>query len=162
MEYNIPQSAYTDVYYVGIALSSDSCEFKMTKPLKATSYDERVYWINEVGGLQYFDFTSHKEESDAISTQYYEKNYYDYYTRDAVEKRMPYDISVTKTVTLTSHLIEEEAANVINSLAKSPYVWVMKDGVKHYINLTEAVREERDNHDGLFIIRIKYQYSELD
>ena len=55
---SIPTSIKDRVYYVDIVLGNKTYTFNVIKPLKTVGTWKRVYWRNEYGGIQFFDFTS--------------------------------------------------------------------------------------------------------
>lgn len=104
----IPQTAMTSGYYVDITIGTQTTRFNIIKPLKATEYYQRIQWRNEYGGISFFDFTGSRSESDSVDIETYEKNIFDYYDNEYFERKMIYSNDYKKTVSLKSHLMEED------------------------------------------------------
>ena len=166
-EIEIPHFEFYQSYYVDIAMGdlsagySNLIRFKVIKPLRATEYYQRVYWRNEYGGIQFFDFTGSRTENDSIDIETYEKNIFDYYDAEAYERKRIYKNDYSKEVTLASHLIEESGKWIFNSLAKSKKVWTEIDGKTYYIIPKSVEVNEDQNSNGIYRARLTYTYSEI-
>lgn len=158
----IPSSHFEQTYVVDITVGSDRTRhFKVIKPLKATEYYQRVYWRNEYGGIEYFDFTGARSEQNTSEIETYEKNVFDYYTASAFEKKRIYKNDYNKVVTLTSHLMEEDATPVFNSLMKSKRIWTTEDGITKYIIPKTIEVSEEQAYNGIYTVKFSYEYSNI-
>lgn len=157
----IPQSAFTSGYYVDITIGTDTTRFNIIKPLKATEYYQRILWRNEYGGISFFDFTGARSESDSVDIETYEKNLFDYYETNEFEKKMIYSNDYKKTVTLTSHLMEEDGKWIFNSLMRSKKVWTTVNGKKYYIIPKSIEVTEDQTYNNIYTAKLTYEYSDI-
>ena len=156
----VPDSVYSQAFYVDITVGNNTYRFNTIKPLKMSEGYQRVCWRNCYGGISFFDFTGQRTESDSLSIETYEKSIFDYYDNsDAFELKKVYDNKRTKTVKLTSHLMSKEGVKIFNSLAKSKKVWTYIDGKKYYIILKNVDVVENQNYNDIFTGTIEYTYS---
>lgn len=158
----IPESAMADTYYVDVTVENATYRWNVIKPLKATEYYQRVYWRNEYGGIEFFDFTGGRSETEGISKETYEKNIfdlYDYSNYDGFELKKVYKNDIDKKVTLTSHLMEENGKYVFNSLAKSKQAWTFINGEKKYIIVENVEVNEDSAYNNIYTAKITYSYS---
>ena len=118
-----PTAVLNNAYYFDLTIGNETVRFKIIKPLKATEHCQRVLWRNEYGGISFFDFTGTRSESDSVDIETYEKNVFDYYNVEWFERKKIYDNEYKKTVSLTSHLMEENGKWIFNSLMMSKKVW---------------------------------------
>ena len=157
----IPQTAFTSGYYVDITLGTDTTRFNIIKPLKATEYYQRILWRNEYGGISFFDFTGARSESDSVDIETYEKNLFDYYETNEFEKKIIYSNDYKKTVTLTSHLMEEDGKWIFNSLMRSKKVWTTVNGKKYYIIPKSIEVTEDQTYNNIYTAKLTYEYSDI-
>ena len=157
----IPQTAFTSGYYVDITIGTDTTKFNIIKPLKATEYYQRILWRNEYGGISFFDFTGARSESDSVDIETYEKNLFDYYETNEFEKKMIYSNDYKKTVTLTSHLMEEDGKWIFNSLMRSKKVWTTVNGKKYYIIPKSIEVTEDQTYNNIYTAKLTYEYSDI-
>ena len=153
-----------DAYYIALKFYNGNTiygylVYNVIKPLKATEYYQRIYWRNSYGGISFFDFTGQKSETRDLEVTTYQKNIYDFYTQDRNEKDMPYENEVKYSVTLKSHIIEQDGVYVFNDLIQSLEVWTEINGEAYGIIL-DSVNVEEDNRNNLFTATIKYKYSQ--
>ena len=159
--FTIPNQYYTSASYVDMTIGTQSVRFKVIKPLKATEYYQRVLWRNEYGGIEFFDFTGQRTESDSVDIETYEKNIFDMYENNEYEVKKIYSNKFKKEVKLTSHLMEENGRWFVNSLMRSKKVWTTINGKLHYI-IPKAVEVTEDqNYNNIFTATITYEYSQL-
>lgn len=158
----VPQSAFTQAYTVTLDVNTDSVTFHVIKPLNASEGVQRVYWRNEYGGISFFDFTSSKVATDTLDIETYEKNLFDYYVTDLIEKRKIYSNKYSKKVKLTSHLMEEDGKWVFNSLAKSKSIWTEVNGQTYSIIPTAIEVVEQEGYNNIYTATLTYEYSALD
>lgn len=159
--YTIPQSVYTNASYVDISANTKSFRFKVIKPLKATEYYQRILWRNEYGGIEFFDFTGKRSESDSVDIETYEKNIFDFYSNPAYELKKIYSNDYKKQVKLTSHLLEADGRWFANSLMRSKKVWTVINGKTHYIIPKNISVEEDGTYNNIYTVELTYEYSQL-
>ena len=165
-EFTIPSNIYTLASYVDITVGSKTARFKVIKPLNATEYYQRVLWRNEYGGIEFFDFTGARSESDTVDIETYEKNIFDMYENHEYEIKKIYDNDYKKEVKLTSHLLEAEGRYFANSLMRSKSVWTIinKDSLyekKHYIIPKNIDVQEDNTYNNIYTVSLTYEYSQL-
>lgn len=157
----IPQTAFTSGYYVDLTLGTDTTRFNIIKPLKATEYYQRILWRNEYGGISFFDFTGSRSESDSVDIETYEKNVFDYYDTEYFERKMIYSNDYKKTVSLKSHLMEEDGKWIFNSLMRSKKVWTTVNGKTYYIIPKSIDVEEDQQYNNIYTAKLQYEYSDI-
>ena len=146
-------------FYIDLTISSYKIRYKVIKPLKATEYYQRVYWRNSYGGISFFDFTGQKTESRDLDVSTYEKNIFGYYTDDKNELEKIYNNEVKYTVTLKSHLIENDGKYIFNDLLQSANVWTEINGENYAIIIDSITVDETDNNN-IYEATVKYHYSQ--
>lgn len=134
--------------------------YNVIKPLKATEYCQRVYFRNSYGGISFFDFTGQKSETRDLDVMTYEKNIFDYYTSDMNDLEKVYDNTVKYTVTLKSHLIENDGKYIFNDMLQSPEAWVERNGEKYAIIIDSISVDETNNNNNIYEATLKYHYSQ--
>ena len=157
---SIPTSIKDRVYYVDIVLGNKTYTFNVIKPLKTVGTWKRVYWRNEYGGIQFFDFTSAEVESHSFEIETYEKNIFDYYEDNDSELKRIYKSTNAMSIKLKSHIMERDGRWVFNSLERSKRLWVDENGIKRYIIPNSVEVTEEADYNGLYTATLKYQYSE--
>ena len=157
---SIPTSIKDRVYYVDIVLGNKTYTFNVIKPLKTVGTWKRVYWRNEYGGIQFFDFTSAEVESHSFEIETYEKNIFDYYEDNDSELKRIYKSTNAMSIKLKSHIMERDGRWVFNSLERSKRLWVEENGIKRYIIPNSVEVTEEADYNGLYTATLKYQYSE--
>lgn len=156
----IPDSAYSQAFYADITVGDNTYRFNVIKPLKMAEGYQRVCWRNEYGGISFFDFTGQRSESDNLDIETYEKSIFDYYEiTDGFELKKIYDNQRTKTVTLNSHLMQENGRWIFNSLAKSKLVWTYIEGDKKYIIPKSISVTEDNSYNGIYTAQFQFTYS---
>lgn len=158
---SIPQSAITNGYYVDVAIGVQTTRFDIIKPLKATEYYQRIEWRNEYGGISFFDFTGVRSESDDVDIETYEKNIFDYYETDEFERKKIYKNDYKKSVSLTSHLMEEDGKWIFNSLMRSKKVWTTVNGKVYYIIPKSIEINEDQTYNNIYTAKLTYEYSDI-
>ena len=160
-EFTIPSSVFSQGYYVDFTVGTDTTRFNIIKPLKATEYCQRVLWRNEYGGISFFDFTGSRSESDSVDIDTYEKNVFDYYDTEEFERKMIYDNGYKKSVSLTSHLMEEDGKWIFNSLMRSKKVWTEVNGKTYYIIPKSIDVQEDSTYNNIYTAKLTYEYSDI-
>lgn len=158
---SIPQSAITNGYYVDVTIGVQTTRFDIIKPLKATEYYQRIEWRNEYGGISFFDFTGARSESDDVDIETYEKNIFDYYETDEFERKKIYKNDYKKSVSLTSHLMEEDGKWIFNSLMRSKKVWTTVNGKVYYIIPKSIEINEDQTYNNIYTAKLTYEYSDI-
>ena len=157
----IPQTAMTSGYYVDITIGTQTTRFNIIKPLKATEYYQRIQWRNEYGGISFFDFTGSRSESDSVDIETYEKNIFDYYDNEYFERKMIYSNDYKKTVSLKSHLMEEDGKWIFNSLMRSKKVWTTVNGKTYYIIPKSIDVEEDQQYNNIYTAKLTFEFSDI-
>lgn len=157
----IPQTAITNGYYVDLTVGTETTRFNIIKPLKTTEYYQRILWRNEYGGISFFDFTGARSESDSVDIETYEKNIFDYHNNDEFERKRIYLNDYKKTVTLTSHLMEEDGKWIFNSLMRSKKVWTTVNGKTYYIIPKSIDVAEDQTYNNIYTAKLQYEYSDI-
>jgi hypothetical protein len=158
----IDEEYFNDAFYVDVSVDGgEPIRFNVIKPLKATEYYQRVYWRNEYGGIQYFDFTGQKSETDSIDTETYEKNVFDYHSSYKFEKKVIYSNNVEKSVSLTSHLMKEDGKWAFNSLMSSKKLWTYVNGKEYSIIPKSIEVQEEQTKNNIYTARLVYTYSDI-
>lgn len=160
-EYTIPLSVYSNASFVDIAANNKTWRFKVIKPLKATKYYQRILWRNEYGGIEFFDFTGKRSESDSVDIETYEKNIFDFYSNPAYELKKIYSNDYKKQVKVTSHLLEADGRWFANSLMRSKKVWTVINGKTHYIIPKNISVDENGTYNNIYTVELTYEYSQL-
>ena len=157
----IPQTAIKNGYYVDITVGTQTTRFNIIKPLKATEYYQRILWRNEYGGISFFDFTGSRSESDSVDIETYEKNIFDYHDNSEFERKMIYKNDYKKSVSLTSHLLEEDGKWIFNSLMRSKKVWTTINGKIYYIIPKSIDVQEDQTYNNIYTAKLTYDYSDI-
>ena len=157
----IPQTAMASGYYVDITVGTQTTRFNIIKPLKATEYYQRILWRNEYGGISFFDFTGSRSESDSVDIETYEKNIFDYHDNNEFERKMIYKNDYKKSVSLTSHLLEEDGKWIFNSLMRSKKVWTTINGKIYYIIPKSIDVQEDQTYNNIYTAKLTYEYSDI-
>ena len=150
---------FNDAFYVDITLGNFKVRYTIIKPVKATEYCQRILWRNSYGGLSFFDFTGQKTETRDLEIETYEKNIFDYYTDPMNELEKIYNNEVKYTVTLKSHLFENDGKYIFNDLLQSPLVWTEINGQNYAIIIDSISVDETDNNN-IYEATIRYRYSQ--
>ena len=157
----VPQSAFTSGYYVDITIGLYTTRYEIIKPLKASEGGQRVLWRNEYGGISFFDFTGSRSDSDTVDIETYEKNIFDYHKVSAFERKKIYANNYDKTVTLNSHLIDEDGKLIFNSLMRSKKIWTIINDVTYYIIPKSIEITEDGTYNGIYSVKLLYTYSDI-
>ena len=154
----LSQSYLNQAFYVDVTIGGKTLRYDVIKPLKATEYCQRIYWRNSYGGVSFFDFTGQKSETRELDLMTYQKSIYNYYDSPKNELEKIYDNDVKYTVTLKSHLFEEDGKYTFNDLLQSSDVWTVVNGEKYGIIL-DAVSVEEQTQNNVYEATVKYHYS---
>ncbi len=154
----INQSAFTQSFYIDLKCGTDKIRYNVIKPLKTVENVQRIYWRNSYGGISFFDFVGKKTETRELSVETYEKNLFDYYETNRNSLKQVYDNAVDYTVTLKSHLFEEDGKYIFNDLIQSAKVWTTVNSQVYEIILSSVSVEEVSNN--AWEATIKYKYSQ--
>lgn len=150
-----------EAFYVDVIFrdTGQVIRYSVIKPLKATEYHQRILWRNSYGGISFFDFTGQRSETRDLEVETYNKNIFGYYSDQKNQLEMVYDNDVKYTVTLKSHLIENDGKYVFNDLIQSPEVWTEVNGQQYGIILDSVSVEETDRNN-IYEAIVKYHYSQ--
>lgn len=155
---NLVPEQFSSAYYIDVTLGSILVRYNVIKPLHATEYSQRICWRNSYGGISFFDFTGQRTETRDFELSTYQKNIYDYYDDDKNELEKIYDNDVKYSVTLKSHLFDNDGKYTFNDLIQSPEVWTTINGEKYAIIL-ESVSVDEVNQNNVYEATVKYRYS---
>ncbi len=160
IDYNIELKPHLmqNTFYIDVTLGSILVRYNVIKPLYATEYSQRICWRNSYGGISFFDFTGQKTETRDFELSTYQKNIYDYYVDTKNELDKIYDNDVHYTVTLKSHLFENDGKYVFNDIIQSPEVWTVVNGESYGIIL-ENVTVDEVNQNNIYEATVRYGYS---
>ena len=122
----------------------------------------RVYWYNEYNGVSFFDFTAERTETRKENIETYEKQNFDFYTENAREKKKIYEKKIDIEVKHSSHYINKNGVYLMYSLQNSKRAWVIINGIRYYINITNLEISEANNSTHIFTAKITYEYSMPD
>ena len=153
-------SFFNQAFYIDISLgNSAKIRYNVIKPLSATEYGQRILFRNSYGGISFFDFTGKKTETRQLDVSTYQKNVFDYYTDPMNELEKIYDNEVKYSVTLRSHLMENDGKYLFNDMLQSPYVWTEINGENYAIIIDSISVDESDTQNDIFEATITYHYS---
>lgn len=150
---------FNSSFYIDVTLGTLKMRYNVIKPIKATEECQRLLWRNSYGGISFFDFTGQKSETRDLTTITYEKNILGYYDEPMNELEKIYDNDVKYTVTLKSHLFEEDGKYIFNDLIQSSNVWTEVNGEKYAVIIDSVSVDEVDNN-GIYEATVKYHYSQ--
>jgi hypothetical protein len=159
--WTFPYTYLNLISYLDISVAGKTVRFKVLKPLKAAEGYQRVYWRNEYGGIEFFDFTGQRSETDSVDIETYEKNIYDMYDNSEYEIKKIYSNNYGKSVKLTSHLMEENGKWFTNSLMRSKRVWTVINEKTHYIIPKSVDVSEDGTYNNIYTVSLTYEYSQL-
>lgn len=160
LDIQLESYAFNRAFYVDINLGqSFTMRYNVIKPIKATEYFQRILWRNSYGGISFFDFTGQKTETRDVEISTYEKNIFDYYTDEKNELEKIYNNEVKYTVTLKSHLFENDGKYIFNDLLQSSSVWTKINGQDYAIIIDSVSVDETDNNN-IYEATVKYHYSQ--
>lgn len=159
----IPLSAtlLRDSFYVDIEIeqTSETIRYNVIKPIKAAEYYQRILWRNSYGGVSFFDFTGQKTETRDLEVETYQKSIFDYYTDSRNELEKVYNNEVKYTVTLKSHLFENDGKYVFNDLLQSPEVWTVMNG-EEYAIIIDSINVDETDRNNIYEATVKFHYSQ--
>ena len=91
----------------------------------------RVCWLNELGGYDYFTFTSYRQDTKEIKRTSYDNRYYATNLaspdRNIGRSVKTFDTNVTQDIVLESEYINVQTGNWLEGLFISPQVYIMRD-----------------------------------
>lgn len=148
----------TNAFYIDVSLGNTKIRYNVIKPINMTEGYTRLKWINEYGGVSFADFTAERDDARTLTTETYRKNIFDYYENDMNELELSYDNRVEYTVTVNSHLIENDGKYIFNSLIQSPYIWTEINGEK-YVILLDDVSVDETEQNNIYKARVRFHYS---
>lgn len=159
-ELRLDNTQFASAFYIDVLIGSQiHLRYNVIKPLKATEYSQRICWRNSYGGISFFDFTGQRSETRNFETSTYNTNIYDYYDNPKNELIKIYDVDVDYSVTLKSHLIENDGKYIFNDMIQSPEVWTLINGERYGIILSDVSVEEQNNNN-IYEAVVKYKYSQ--
>ena len=150
------KSHYIDIDIEG----TGTIRYNVIKPFQTVKENRRIYWKNSYGGVSFFDFTGNTTEERKTSVNYYQKQYFDYYTSGQTEYNKVYSKTVTISVNVTSHNISEDGTWQFFDLQNSKTAWTYIEGVKEMITVTDIKVSEVS--EGIYTVQMSYEYSMPD
>ncbi len=158
-----PSTGYSErfkqSFYIDVHLGTKTIRYNVIKPIKATEYYQRIYWRNSYGGISFFDFTGQKSETRDVDIQTYQKNIFGYYDDEKNELEKIYNNDVKYTVSLKSHLFENDGKYIFNDLMQTTDAWVERNGETYGI-IIDSVSVEETNNNNIYEATVKYHYSQ--
>lgn len=150
-----------DSFYVDIEIeqTGETIRYNVIKPIKAAEYYQRILWRNSYGGVSFFDFTGQKTETRDLEVETYQKSIFDYYTDSRNELEKVYNNEVKYTVTLKSHLFENDGKYVFNDLLQSPEVWTVMNG-EEYAIIIDSINVDETDRNNIYEATVKFHYSQ--
>ena len=153
-------SAYFPLaFYIDLTLGTTKIRYNVIKPRKMTEYSQRILWRNSYGGISFFDFTGQKSETRSADIMTYQKNIFGYYTDPMNELEKVYNNDVKYTVSLKSHLFENDGKYTFNDLVQSSEVWTEINGERYAI-IIDSVSVEETDRNNIYEATVKYHYSQ--
>lgn len=159
LEIPLSNIVWNNTFYVDLTLGSEKIRYNVIKPILMTEHCQRICFRNSYGGVSFFDFTGQKTDTRTLETQTYQKNIFGYYTDEKNELEKIYDNDVNYTVTLKSHLIENDGKYIFNDMLQSPEVWTEVNGEKYAI-IIESISVDETNNNDIYEATIRYHYSQ--
>lgn len=151
---------FKQAFYIDVHLGTHTpIRYNVIKPLKATEYYQRIYWRNSYGGISFFDFTGQKSETRDLNVSTYQKNIFGYYDDTKNELEKIYNNDVKYTVSLKSHLFENDGKYIFNDMMQSTEAWVERNGETYGI-IIDSVSVEETNQNNIYEASVKYHYSQ--
>lgn len=149
-------------FYVDVTIGNDTVRYNVIKPLKMTEENTRLYWRNEYGGVQFFDFTGQKSQTDEREEDVYHigNAIFDYYSTDEKRYEGVYNINVNERINVSSHLIEKSGIWQFDSLIRAKNVWTVIDGVKYGVVVDSVSVEETEQND-VYRANVTFHTAEL-
>lgn len=164
---------FNQAFYVVVSFANYQILYEVIKPLKATEYAQRIYWRNSYGGVSFVDMTGARSETRELEITTYQENIYDAVKatirdyRNGYVQAVPYqelnkvyNNKVDYTVTLKSHLFEEDGKWLYNDLIQSSKVWTEINNVFYEIIL-DSVSVEEQNQNNIYEATVKYKLSQI-
>lgn len=148
-----------NTFYVDVSLGNTKLRYNVIKPINMTEGYTRLNWINEYGGVSFYDFTAERQETRNLTNQTYRKNIFGYYDDDMNELELSYDNKVEYNVTINSHLFENDGKYIFNSLIQSPYVWTELNG-ENYVVLIDDVSVDETEQNNVYKAKVRFHYSQ--
>ncbi len=146
-------------FYIDLTLGTTKIRYNVIKPIKATEYSQRILWRNSYGGISFFDFTGQRSETRDLELSTYQKNIFGYYDNTKNELDKVYDNKVDYTVTIKSHLFENDGKYIFNDLLQSSDVWTEINGETYGI-LIDSISVEEQNQNNIYEATVRYKYSQ--
>lgn len=154
----LQQSMLNQAFYIDVVIGGNTIRYNVIRPVTMTEYSQRIYWRNSYGGVSFFDFTGQRSEAREFELSTYQKSIYDYYDDPRNELEKIYDNDVKYSVTLKSHLFENDGKYIFNDIIQSSDVWTVINGETYSIIL-DSVSVDEVNQNDIYEATVKYHYS---
>ena len=152
---------FNESFYIDIEVIGQSLRYNVIKPLKAAEDYTRIYFRNPLGGLSFFDFTGKKTLSESINdVKTYQHSIYEFqenYNENVGE--VIYGKTVTKNITVRSHIVQESAKYLFRDLVKANKTYITIDNQNFDIIIDSVDFTELDSSNNLFEATVKFHYS---
>lgn len=151
---------FKQAFYIDVHMGNHTpIRYNVIKPLKATEYYQRIYFRNSYGGISFFDFTGQKSETRDADIKTYQKNIFGYYDDSKNELEKIYNNDVKYTVSLKSHLFENDGKYIFNDLMQTTDAWVSRNGETYGI-IIDSVSVDETNSNNIYEATVKFRYSQ--
>lgn len=160
---NLNNTYFTpNCFYVDITIGSNTIRYNVIKPLRMTEENTRLYWRNEYGGVQFFDFSGSKSETKEREENIYHNGnaIYDYYDTNIKEYEGVYSLNIDEKINVTSHLIEKDGIWQFDSLVRAKKVWTYIDGTMYGVVIDNVSVEETEQNN-IYRASVQYHTAEL-
>ena len=91
----------------------------------------RLCWLNELGGYDYYTFTSYRQDTKQINRTNYDNRYYSpaipSADRNIGRSTKTFDTNVTQEIVLESDYVNVQTGNWLEGLFLSPQVYILRD-----------------------------------
>lgn len=153
-------------FYIDLTIGGNTVRYNLIKPLKMTEENTRIYWRNEYGGIQFFDFTGQKSQTEERSnTTYHNGNaIFEYYDTEYQTKPLAYEnnqiVTVNEKINVQSHLIEKDGIWQFDSLARAKKAWTIIGGTQYDI-IIDSVSVEETEQNNIYRASVQFHTAEL-
>lgn len=158
----LSEGYFQNSWYIDITIGTIKLRYKRIRPSNMAEANTRLKFINSYGGVSFIDLTGKRTVTRNVENSTYQRNIFDYYTRDTDELNLIYSKSVGHEVTVKSHLIEKDATYIYNDLMASPYVWIEDSGKKYGVIIQSVSVDELDGNNDVYEATVRYIYSDPD
>lgn len=160
LDIELAEHILRDASFVEIVGTFGIIRYTVINPPFANAECSRIMWHNSYGGTSFFDFVGEKEIERKIANETYDKSLLNYYTNPMQEQSVVYNKSVELSVSVKTHLIEQDGLWQIYDLQNAYKAWTRINGVDYNIIIDSVTIDEPN--DNVFTATVKYKFSLLD